>query len=87
MLLKPCSGPLLRRGVLITGQWWWSAAFQYSLGERLNNSLTHCYFCLYHISISDLGVSMRCARPDQTTVTVTLHYLASGGVTLRWYVR
>lgn len=36
---------------------------------------------------SDKGVTMRCARPDQTTVTITLHYLTSGGATLRFALR
>merc|ERR1712226_392196 len=35
---------------------------------------------------SDLGVAMRCARynGDQSTVTNTLHYLTTGGSTLRF---
>ncbi|KAG5182121.1 DNA-directed RNA polymerase I complex subunit Rpa2 p [Tribonema minus] len=36
---------------------------------------------------SDLGVSMRCGRRDHSTATVTLHYLTTGGATLRWSVR
>ena len=36
---------------------------------------------------SNYGVSMRCVRPDQTSVTLTLHYLATGAVTLRFVLR
>lgn len=36
---------------------------------------------------SDKGVMMRCAREDQTTLTVTLHYISTGGSTLRFSVR
>lgn len=32
---------------------------------------------------TDLGVSMRCCRPDQSSQTVVLHYLADGNCTLR----
>jgi len=33
------------------------------------------------------AVTMRCARPDQSTCTVTLHYLANGNLRLRVSVR
>ena len=33
------------------------------------------------------AVSIRCARPDQTTITVTLHYLHDGNATLRFSLR
>ncbi|CAN0389588.1 unnamed protein product, partial [Discosporangium mesarthrocarpum] len=33
---------------------------------------------------SDKGVFMRCARPDQSTATVTLHHVATGGATVRF---
>jgi len=36
---------------------------------------------------SDKGVSMRCVRLDQTSSTVTLHYLNSGSCTLRFVLR
>lgn len=36
---------------------------------------------------SDKGVAMRCTRSDQTSVTVTLHYLTNGGATLRFVLR
>lgn len=36
---------------------------------------------------SDKGVTMRCARADQSTTTITLHYLTSGGATLRFALR
>lgn len=36
---------------------------------------------------SEKGVMMRCARPDQSTLTVTLHYISTGGATLRFSVR
>jgi DNA-directed RNA polymerase I subunit RPA2 len=36
---------------------------------------------------SDKGVSMRCARRDQTTLTVTLHYLTNGDARLRFAIR
>lgn len=36
---------------------------------------------------SDKGVAMRCVRADQSSVTVTLHYLNSGGATLKFVVR
>jgi DNA-directed RNA polymerase I subunit RPA2 len=38
-------------------------------------------------SYSDKGVAMRCARPDQSSITVTMHYLNSGGATIRLVVR
>jgi DNA-directed RNA polymerase I subunit RPA2 len=38
-------------------------------------------------SYSDKAVTMRCARPDQSSVTVTLHYLNNGGSTLRFVLR
>jgi DNA-directed RNA polymerase I subunit RPA2 len=36
---------------------------------------------------SDKGVSMRCVRRDQTSITITLHYLTNGGATLRFVLR
>ena len=36
---------------------------------------------------SDKGVQMRCTRKDQSSVTVTLHYLNSGGATLKFTAR
>eukprot|EP01041_Mallomonas_annulata_P009281 gene9281-19260_t len=36
---------------------------------------------------SDRGITMRCVRPDQSSSTVTLHYLTNGGATLRFVVR
>jgi DNA-directed RNA polymerase I subunit RPA2 len=33
---------------------------------------------------SDRAVSMKCCRPDQSAVTVTLHYLLDGGASLRF---
>lgn len=33
---------------------------------------------------SDKGVVMRCVRPDQSSVTVTLHYLTTGGAVLKF---
>jgi len=36
---------------------------------------------------SNKGVVIRCARPDQSTVTVTLHYLNDGSATVRFTVR
>ena len=38
-------------------------------------------------SYSDLGVMMRCVRPDQTSITMTMHYLNNGGATLRFLCR
>jgi DNA-directed RNA polymerase I subunit RPA2 len=38
-------------------------------------------------SYSDKGVAMRCARADQSSITVTMHYLTNGGATLRFVVR
>ena len=38
-------------------------------------------------SYSDKGVVMRCCRPDQSSVTITLHYLANGGATLKFVAR
>ncbi|KAJ1652375.1 hypothetical protein IWQ61_007273 [Dispira simplex] len=32
------------------------------------------------------GTSMRCVRPDQTSSTMTLHYLNNGVLTLRFYI-
>lgn len=32
---------------------------------------------------SDKGVTMRCVRPDQSSITVTLHYLTNGNATFR----
>jgi DNA-directed RNA polymerase I subunit RPA2 len=39
------------------------------------------------LNYSDKGVAMRCCRSDQTSVTVTLHYLTNGGATLRFVLR
>lgn len=39
------------------------------------------------VSYSDKGVAMRCARSDQSSVTITLHYLTNGGATLRFVLR
>jgi DNA-directed RNA polymerase I subunit RPA2 len=36
---------------------------------------------------SDKGVAMRCVRRDQSSVTMTLHYLNSGGATLKFVLR
>jgi DNA-directed RNA polymerase I subunit RPA2 len=36
---------------------------------------------------SDKGVMMRCTRKDNTSVTVTMHYLNNGGATLRFVLR
>ena len=36
---------------------------------------------------SDKGVAMRCTRPDQSSVTMTLHYLTNGGATLKFVLR
>ena len=36
---------------------------------------------------SEKGVMMRCARKDQTTLTVTLHHISTGGATVRFSVR
>ena len=36
---------------------------------------------------SDKGVSMRCVRPDQTSVTVTMHFINTGAATLRFVLR
>lgn len=33
---------------------------------------------------SDKGVTMRCVRPDQSSVTITLHYLTNGGAMLKF---
>lgn len=38
-------------------------------------------------SYSEKGVSMRCVRPDQTSITITLHYLNNGSATLRFVLR
>ena len=38
-------------------------------------------------SYSDKGVAMRCVRQDQSSVTVTLHYLNNGGATLKFVLR
>lgn len=38
-------------------------------------------------SYSDKGVAMRCVRPDQSSVTITLHYLNNGSATLRFVLR
>lgn len=39
------------------------------------------------LSYSDKGVMMRCTRTDQSSKTITLHYLNNGGATLRFTVR
>ena len=36
---------------------------------------------------SDKGVIMRCVRKDQTSATITLHYLTNGNITLRFTLR
>ena len=36
---------------------------------------------------TELGVTIRCLRPDQTSQTVTLHYLVDGNCTLRFLFR
>eukprot|EP00606_Chrysophyceae_sp_TOSAG23-5_P000115 GSChrysophyteH2.ASY1.ANO1.410.1 assembled CDS len=36
---------------------------------------------------SDLGVSMRCVRPDQSSITMTLHYLSNGGATMKFTLK
>lgn len=36
---------------------------------------------------SDKGVSMRCVRSDQSSITVTLHYLNNGGSNLKFVMR
>lgn len=36
---------------------------------------------------SDKGVMMRCTRKDNTSVTVTMHYLNNGGATLRFVLK
>jgi DNA-directed RNA polymerase I subunit RPA2 len=38
-------------------------------------------------SYSDRGVAMRCVRPDQSSITITLHYLDTGAITLRLVIR
>jgi DNA-directed RNA polymerase I subunit RPA2 len=38
-------------------------------------------------SYSDKGVAMRCCRKDQSSVTITLHYLNNGGCTLKFVLR
>ena len=38
-------------------------------------------------SYSSKGVTMRCVRPDQSSISLTLHYLTTGGVTLRLVLR
>lgn len=38
-------------------------------------------------SYSDKGVAMRCVRADQSSITMTMHYLTSGGATLRFVLR
>jgi DNA-directed RNA polymerase I subunit RPA2 len=38
-------------------------------------------------SYSDRGVAMRCVRQDQSSVTITLHYLNNGGATLKFVLR
>ena len=38
-------------------------------------------------SYSDKGVTMRCVRQDQSSVTLTLHFLNNGGATLRFALR
>jgi DNA-directed RNA polymerase I subunit RPA2 len=39
------------------------------------------------LNYSEKGVAMRCTRPDQSSVTNTLHYLSNGGATLRFVLR
>lgn len=39
------------------------------------------------LSYSDKGIAMRCVRPDQSSVTITLHYLNNGGATLKFVLR
>ena len=36
---------------------------------------------------TNFGVMIRCARPDQTSHTVTIHYLTDGNATLRFTYR
>jgi DNA-directed RNA polymerase I subunit RPA2 len=36
---------------------------------------------------SDKGVAMRCVRPDQSSITVTLHYLNNGNSTMKFVCR
>ena len=36
---------------------------------------------------SDKGIAMRCVRSDQSSVTITLHYLNNGGATLKFVAR
>jgi DNA-directed RNA polymerase I subunit RPA2 len=35
---------------------------------------------------TDKGVTMRCVKPDQSAITITLHYVTNGGVMLRFAV-
>jgi DNA-directed RNA polymerase I subunit RPA2 len=39
------------------------------------------------LAYSDKGVMMRCTRKDNTSVSVTMHYLNNGGATLRFVLR
>lgn len=36
---------------------------------------------------SNKGVQMRCVRPDQSSITITLHYLNNGGTTMKFTLR
>lgn len=36
---------------------------------------------------SDKGIMMRCVRPDQSSATLTMHYLNNGSATLRFVIR
>jgi DNA-directed RNA polymerase I subunit RPA2 len=36
---------------------------------------------------SSKGIAMRCVRKDQSSITVTLHYLNDGGATLKFVLR
>jgi DNA-directed RNA polymerase I subunit RPA2 len=38
-------------------------------------------------SYSDKGVAMRCTRADQSSITITMHYLNDGGATIRFVAR
>lgn len=38
-------------------------------------------------SYSDKGIAMRCCRKDNTSVSLTMHYLNNGGATLRFVLR
>jgi DNA-directed RNA polymerase I subunit RPA2 len=36
---------------------------------------------------TEFGASIRCARDDQSSQTVTLHYLSDGSITVRFHLR